>query len=84
MMLKPDPNKEFQLNPLTALTPFEGNFEVLSNNLGELESRTTYLENTLNNVVELKAFNEQTIKRMQQELEMLQVILTWSGTRNDT
>lgn len=82
-MLKPDPQKEFQLNPLTAIVPFHGDFAVVSKQLEQIEVRTIDLKATLNDPVELKTFNEQAIKKMQAELDMLKTILMWAGIRQN-
>jgi len=78
-MVTRDPQKEFQLNPLTAIVPFHDDFATLSKNLAEVEARYQELEILLKDPTELTSYSEQSIKRMQCELDMHQVILIWAG-----
>lgn len=78
-MVTRDPQKEFQLNPLTAIVPFHDDFATLSKNLNEIEARYQELEILLKDPSELASYNEQSIKRLQCEFDMHQVILIWAG-----
>ncbi len=78
-MITIDPEKEFQLNPLTAIVPFYGDFTTLSQNIPEIEARHEELTILLNDPESLISYNEQSVKRLQSESEMLQVILIWAG-----
>jgi len=78
-MITRDPQKEFQLNPLTAIVPFHGDFTTLSNNLDQVESRHQELNLLLKDANGLASFSEQAIKRLQNEFDMLEVILIWAG-----
>ena len=78
-MITRDPQKEFQLNPLTAIVPFHGDFTALSNSLSQVDTRHQELNQLLQNPEGLVSYNEQAIKRLQCEFDMLEVILTWSG-----
>ena len=78
-MITRDPQKEFQLNPLTAIVPFHGDFATLSNSLPQIETRHQELNQLLQSPEELASYSEQAIKRLRSELDMLEVILTWAG-----
>ncbi len=78
-MITRDPQKEFQVNPLTAIVPFHGDFATLSNNLEPLEIRFQELDTLLKDADGLASYSEQVIKKLQSELDMLRAILDWAG-----